>query len=267
MPCYGVFPAYLKESVESILFQSYGNLELIVIIDPSVPKLDKEIMHVLDYFKDDKRLKVILHKSRKGLVNSLNEAILLSRGKYIARADGDDINIPFRIEYQINFMEDNKYHMVGSWALLIDENNKVISKIKKPVTPNEIMSKIMLHNSFLHPTVVIKKEIFKNVGLYDDRFERSEDYELWLRIISKGYLCANYPDYLVVLRKTTSSVTRGPEWLKNRFMYQRCKLYAFKNYKFNKFRDLIFLAITPLSLFIHPSTEVLMRKILGKLIV
>jgi len=263
MPCYKVSPLYLKKSVESILSQSYDNLELIVVIDPSVPELDKETMYILESYKDDKRLKIILHKKREGLVNSLNEAVIFSKGEYIARADGDDINTRFRIERQISFMLNNGYFMVGSWGLLIDENDKVIYRIKKPVTPGEIRRKIMLHNPFLHSTVFIKKKVLENVGLYDNRFEYSEDYELWLRIISKGYPCANLPRYLVMIRETKTSITRGSKWLKNRCAYFKCKMYAHKKYAFNTLLDNIYLAMTPIALMAHPKMDFAVKKFLG----
>jgi glycosyltransferase involved in cell wall biosynthesis len=265
MPCYRTTPAHLEKSVKSILSQTYGNLELIVVVDPCSPKIDSEIIWALDGFKDDKRLKIILHEKRAGLVNSLNEAILLAKGEYVARADADDINMSPRIEEQVNFMQNNGYGFVGSWALLIDENDRIISQIKKPITPNEIRTKIMLHNPFLHPTVIIKKKIFENVGLYDIRFEFTEDYELWSRIISEGYLCANLPKFLVMLRETKISITRGSTWLKNRHAYLNCKMYAHKRYAFKTPRDNVYLALTPLALLVHPKMYFAAQKILGHL--
>jgi glycosyltransferase involved in cell wall biosynthesis len=264
MPYYGTPPQYLKKSVESILSQSYENLELIVVADlPNYIVEKKKIEYVLDDFKDDKRLRRILHKSRRGLVYSLNEALTVSKGDYIARADADDICMPFRIERQINYMLANEYHMTGSWALVIDENDKVISQVRKPVTPNEIRSKIMLHNPFLHSTVLIKKKVLENVGFYDPKFEYSEDYELWLRIISKGYSCANYPSYLVLIRETRASITRGSKWFKNRIAYLKCKMHAHKKYGFNKFFDNIYLAITPLALLTNTRMGLIVKRVLG----
>lgn len=262
MPCYRVKPSYFEKSIESILSQNYDNLELIVIMDPSHSKIDKEMLNLLDSFSDDKRLRVILHKKRKGLARSLNEGILTSKGKYIARADGDDINRLDRIARQIRYMIEKGYHMVGSWALIIDEKNEIISYIRKPVTPREIRSRIMLHSPFIHPSVVIQKDVFKDVGLYNPQFEYSEDYELWLRIVSKGYRCANYPDYLVMLRHTKLSITRGSSWFKNRSAYFRSKLYAFRNYGFNNIIDFLFLAATLFALISHPSIDFIVKGVL-----
>lgn len=267
MPCYRASPAFLRRGLESVLSQSYSNLELIVVNDPSIPENDDEVLHVLDDFKDDGRLRVVVHKNRVGLVNSLNEAIFLSKGEYMARADADDVSTSSRIEEQMEFARSNNYAIVGGWGLLVSENNdKVIFQIKKPVTPSDIRSKIMLHNPFLHPTVVIKKQVFKDVGLYDPRFQYTEDYELWLRIVSKGYSCANLPKYLVMIRETKKSVTRGSEWLKNRYAYLKCKIYAYRNYELGAFRDGLYLAITPIALVIHPRAAVTVGRILERLV-
>lgn len=265
MPCYKTPPIFLKRSLESILSQTYNNLESIVVFDPSKSEIDKDILHVFEEFKDDKRLKIVLHKRKKGLVYSLNEAILLSKGKYIARADADDINMRFRIERQISFMRDKKYHIVGSWAFLIDEKSRKLLRVETPVTPEEIRSKIMLHNPFLHPSVIIRKSVLRNVGLYDFKFENSEDYELWMRIISKGYIGANYPNYLLMIRKYNFSLTRGSKMLLNRCAYLKSKIFAYKHYQFNKKMDLAYLAVSPLVFLCHPKFEVPMKKLMTKL--
>ena len=116
MPIYNSSSILLKRSIDSILSQTHDNLELIIVMDKSTPEVDNEILNTLDNNRDDHRLKYLVHKTKKGLIASLNEGISLSKGQYIARADFDDVSSSERLECQLNFLEENQNHLVGSWA-------------------------------------------------------------------------------------------------------------------------------------------------------
>lgn len=103
MPVYNS-EKYLKESIESILNQSYSDLEFIIINDGST---DNSFKIIKEYAKLDKRINVI-SRENKGIVYSLNEAIRLAKGEYIARMDADDISAPKRIEKQISFLKSHR---------------------------------------------------------------------------------------------------------------------------------------------------------------
>ena len=90
---------FLKEAIESILKQTYKNLELLVVNDNS-SDLTQSILQKYN----DKRLKVITNKKKLGLTKSLNKALRLSKGKYTARMDGDDISTRNRLKTQIAFL-------------------------------------------------------------------------------------------------------------------------------------------------------------------
>src|SRR3972149_11319418 len=108
---------YLKEAIDSILKQTYKNLEFLIVNDDSTDLT----RHILQKY-NDKRLKIITNKQKRGLTKSLNKAIRLSKGKYLARMDADDVSTKDRLKTQIAFLEKNKSIIVaGSWAQVIDE--------------------------------------------------------------------------------------------------------------------------------------------------
>ena len=100
MPVYNA-QKYLNKAIDSILAQTYKDFEFIIINDGST---DNSLQIIKKYQKKDKRI-IVKNKKNKGIVAALNDGIKLSRGKYLARMDADDISLPSRFEVQVNFME------------------------------------------------------------------------------------------------------------------------------------------------------------------
>lgn len=194
---------YLKQSVDSILNQSYKDFEFIIINDGSTDR-SREI---LESYKDD-RIRLFNNKN-KGLTKSLNEAIRYSNGKYIARMDADDISLPERFKKEINFLDSNRdIVMCGTWADFIDENGKLLREFKRPVTDKEIKREIIFHNPFIHPSVMMRKTVFNEIGFYDESFRYAQDYELWTRIVTK-FKTANIPEKLLEYRLLKEGITKS----------------------------------------------------------
>jgi len=253
MPLYRANPIWLKQSIKSILNQSYDNFELLVIMDKSGTYIDDLILNFFDSIKDEKRIKLIKNEIRVGIARSLNKGILLSKGKYIARADSDDIYSANRLELQIEQMKSKNIYLIGSWAYIIDQNNKIIGDIRTPASFKDIKRKLILHTPFIHSSITIRKKVLQRIGLYNPAFEPSEDYELWSRVISKGYLAINLPLHLIYVRENPMSVCRGATWLKNRICYIKCKGYIALKYDWGKPINMAFFLISPFALLIHPS--------------
>ncbi len=231
LPVYNVKPIYLYRCIKSLLNQTYDNLELIVIVDPSTNKEnDSNIINVIELFQDDHRLRAIYHKQRKGLTHSLNEGIVLSKGELIARADADDFYSKYRLEYQVDFISKNHVDVVGTWAIVVSEDERIIGKIKLPVTPKEIRKHMIAHNPVINSSTIVTKKVYRSIGLYVPNFEGSEDYEFWIRIVAHNYRIANLPRYLTFLRENLESVTRGSRWLRNRLLYIALKVSALVKY-------------------------------------
>lgn len=263
MPVYDVNPDHLRKSIVSILNQTYENLELIVVLDKTDTTRDYEAIEVLNEFKSDHRLRTVVHNKRTGFVASLNEGILISKGEYLARADSDDINVEHRLDAQLDYLKRNKKDLVGSWACVMDNSGKVVGKLTLPVTTESIRRSIMLHNMILHSSVLMKKEILEKAGLYYPEFFGSEDYELWLRLLSKGYSLANCPEYLLFLRENPDSITRGSAWFETRIRYLLSKEYACSRYGYTSFTDISAFLASFLLLLAHPSVSISLKRILG----
>jgi glycosyltransferase involved in cell wall biosynthesis len=194
---------YLKEAINSVLAQTYNSFEFIIINDGSTD-------HSEDIIKSftDERIKYIKNE-HMGLIDSLNLGIKKSLGEYIARFDADDICEPNRLEEQIKFFKDNpQMALVGSWATTINEDGIKTGELKYPPRDwQKIKNYSLLHNPFIHPTVMFKRVLIDEVGSYDKKFKHTEDYELWTRIIYK-YPCVNIPLPLIKYRVHNNQITK-----------------------------------------------------------
>lgn len=175
MSTYNTNKEFLKLSIDSILNQSYENLELIIVIDGgNDDKYIKENYH-------DERIRIIKHTKNMGLPKSLNEAIKQSNGEFIARMDSDDISTNDRIEYQVKYMKNHdNVDIVSSWYKTIGASNKKVKE--KNITNEFVRSKLFFINIVAHPSVMFRKSSIYNKNLfYDENFKYSQDFELWNR--------------------------------------------------------------------------------------
>ena len=169
---------FLKTAINSILNQTYKNIELIVVCDGS--KKDEKI--VKEY--KDKRIKCVLNSKNRGLPYSLNKGIEISSGYYIARMDSDDISCPDRIESQVRFMDSNEdIDICGMQAMFFGEKEGILSTFAND--PESMTIQLMYECNIVHPTVMWRKRI--NIK-YNEEFTCSQDFELWTRISEKNNL-------------------------------------------------------------------------------
>lgn len=198
---------YIKESVESILCQTYTNFELIIINDGST---DNTASLIENY--NDNRIKIINNKH--DFIDSLNLGITHAQGKYIARMDADDIMLSNRIEKQYNYMEENlDIDICGTWMEIFGNNNGTISKIK--TSHRELLLASIWGNPLYHPTVMMKKELRDKFGqkkgiyqMYDKKYIYAEDYKLWVELIEMGFKFANIPEVLLKYRSSDTQITK-----------------------------------------------------------
>lgn len=202
LPAYNA-EKYLKVAVDSILSQSFGNFELLIINDGSTD-FTKEV--ILSY--NDERIRYIENEKNLGLIETLNKGILLSKGKYIARMDADDICHLSRFQMQIDFMEKNPEYVICSSSR--KEFVQDISHFHLSILPVDNIS-IRIHSifstPFTHPAVMLRASIFKENNLvFEDGYKYAEDYQLWIKILQygKGY---NFKMPLLYYRDTPNSQT------------------------------------------------------------
>lgn len=197
MPAYNS-AKYIKESISSILTQSYSNFELIVINDGS---LDKTV-EILKSFSDQ-RVKLIDSKINYGISASRNKGLDLARGCYISFCDSDDTWKEKKLENQINILENNdEYQIAYTNALLIDKTGKSFGSKTYPKTLDYYQ---MLKRNYICNSSSIFKAKFLN-GL---RFEdiKHEDYLFWLRLFSKGIKAINTNNFLISYRVHDNNFT------------------------------------------------------------
>ncbi|MFC6040249.1 glycosyltransferase family 2 protein [Paenisporosarcina macmurdoensis] len=170
----------LEIAIKSVLTQTYQNWELLLVNDGSK---DKSIDIAKKF--DDPRIKLLNDGENKGLIYRLNEMIDITKTDYFFRMDSDDIMHPQRIEKQLNFLlENTSIDIVGSSAIIIDEDNQVYGS---RFVNNDINNKrlTLYFGKFIHPTIAGKTDWFKK-HKYDPLFYRSEDHELWVRTIEES---------------------------------------------------------------------------------
>lgn len=164
--------AYLKESIDSIINQSFQDWELIIIDDYSV---DLSIKIIEDY--QDKRIKLIKNEINLGPARSRNIGLESCNGKYIAILDSDDIAYKDRLKKQVEFMERNNIDVLGSGAKFFGKYNKRVIPKKNN---SDIRTELLLISPYVHSTVIIKKEVLEKFNIkYDEDFRQAQDYKMW----------------------------------------------------------------------------------------
>jgi glycosyltransferase involved in cell wall biosynthesis len=158
--------------------------------------------------KKDNRIVLFRNEQNLKLVKTLNNMIAHANGKYIARMDADDISLPERIEKQVVWLETHSdYVICGTNVWYITEEGKKFRKSHIPSTNEEINRAKYYKSPFLHPSIMITREVI-SAYLYKDGYFTAEDYELWLRILEKhkGY---NLKEKLLLYRYHLGSVTNA----------------------------------------------------------
>lgn len=211
MPVYNC-EKYVFEAVQSILNQTFTNFELIIIDDCSTDSTVELIKGV-----SDKRIKLIEKPINTGYTDSLNMGILIAKGKYVARMDGDDIALSERFAKQVLFLEKNPDVILCGTAIRLLGEKTIWAH---PSCNDEIKIKLCYSTAFHHPTVMIKKEVLL-VHNYNKDFEPAEDYELWTRLVFVGKV-ANLSEVLLEYRIHSNQISNSKRKLQEDNI-ERCR--------------------------------------------
>ncbi|WP_168379945.1 glycosyltransferase [Acinetobacter indicus] len=194
-------PVFLHECFESIwIKQTVKPDEIVLVLDGPV---GTELQECVDSWKDQigDNLKIVPLSKNIGLGMALNEGLKHCSNEWVFRMDTDDICVEKRFEYQLQFIKDNpNVVLFGGQILEFDQNVDHAAKLK-PVPENypDILNFAKKRNPFNHITVAFKKnEILSLHGYQHHLF--MEDYNLWLRVISRGYEVANLDKVLAYAR-------------------------------------------------------------------
>jgi glycosyltransferase involved in cell wall biosynthesis len=260
MPIYDSDITNLNYCIKSILNQIYDNIELIIVMDKSNSIKDDQIISLINNFNSNKII-LYINKSKLGIINSLNMGIRLSKGKFIARMDDDDISNPHRLIRQMKFMKKNNLDFCGTWAKAINTENQFLFFIKTPVGRNKIRNNMLFHNPFLHPTMMFKRDILKKINYYKSNAAYSEDYDLYMRLIVIKAKGDNLPQYLVSLRDNPKSITRGKTMIRARMGYIKQKFLGVLRYHFRTPLDIFFFLISPIIILVPQKFSLTLRRI------
>lgn len=167
---------YMEEAVDSILRQTFVDYEFIVVDDASTDGSAEALAACRDG-----RLRLITNERNLGLTKSLNRALELSQGEYLARMDHDDLSLPLRLSAQVEFLDANsEIDVLGTWAQTLGAQPEQIWRY--PLNDDEIRCELLFHSVLVHSSVVWRRSTFERHNLrYDPDIARAQDYDLWAR--------------------------------------------------------------------------------------
>jgi len=195
---------YLNDFLQSILHSTFEPCELIIVDDGST---DNSV-NILESFAWVEYLKVIRFEKNRGLTAALNAALENSHGKYIMRADPDDMLMPGKIETQTQFMEANpEVDVLGCNVIYFDgKTGKNINISNFPLSSSKIFDTYFRgEHGIQHPTAFVKGEVYRKYR-YQEIFP-GEDYEIFARMVKDGCRFANLAQPLYRMRVHPGSST------------------------------------------------------------
>lgn len=197
MATYNDGAEYIKCAIESILKQTYENVELLVVDDST----DEATIKAIDAFSSDGRVHIIRSDKKNGFVPSLNIGLRAAKGEFVARMDGDDIAKTDRFEKQVKFLQAHEnVDVIGGNINIINESNEVISYRNYPERGIKFFIYSVLRSPLAHPTVMFRRRVVDEGFFYDENLKKSEDLDLWLRLLNASYVIQNIPETLLDYR-------------------------------------------------------------------
>lgn len=224
MSVYNEKEEWLRESIDSILNQTFSNFEFIIIVDNPENKLAINLLR--EYEKKDNRLKIYINEVNMGLVKSLNKAIGLCNCEFIARMDADDYSYPERLKKQIDFfMENESIDLCATGVVIMNEFGEELYKAKiYGTTPTKAKKSIIYRNIFPHGSWMVRKSSMDRVGGYND-IEQAEDYDLLFRMLLNNMKITVLPEYLFKYRLRVNGISYKNLYKQKNIMLEMAKQY------------------------------------------
>jgi glycosyltransferase involved in cell wall biosynthesis len=205
---------YLPETVDTVLQQTYGDYEVIIVNDGSTDNIE-------DWIRELAHPKVhLINQENQGCAGARNTGIQQSSGEYIAILDADDLWHPTKLEKQVNLMD--RYPEAGlvyTWSDLIDEQGQIMGRVFKPNAEGKVWEKLLEQNLVGGGSVpLIRRSYLDQSGLFDPNLlSFVEDWDLWLRIAPLAEFKV-VKEALVYYRQLTSSASM--DWSSMEKSYQ-----------------------------------------------
>lgn len=218
------YSAYIKDALNSLLGQTYSNIELIIIDDCSA---DDSVNIIREWIvTNNVTCTFIVHDINCGITKTSNELVKLAKGKYISLFASDDIMLPQKIEHQVQILETagEEYGMCYAIAETMDEDGNKTGFYNE-VQPHYEgdMLEYFVHGwlTFATPTSLIRMSVYDSIGFYDERM-LLEDYDFWIRLFARYK--AKYCDYPSIIYRVKKQSAVFDDWRKNnneRYYYDR----------------------------------------------
>lgn len=187
---------YLRSSIESIISQTYEDFELLIGFNGTVDN-SKDIVKE---FKD-KRIRVFDYGMDKGKSKTLNKLLKKAKGEWLAMQDDDDVWLPKKLELQMNLAITGEYDVIGSRIFYCDELDKITGQPKISTEHSEIVLKSMKgDNQIANSSAIFRTNITKEINGWDETLAGIEDFDFWLKLMSKGHKFVNLKKQLVLHR-------------------------------------------------------------------
>ena len=194
----------VRESVDSVLAQTFVDFELLLIDDGST---DESVAIIETY--DDPRIRPARHERNQGIPKTRNEGLREARGEYLAILDSDDLAHPRRLEKQVRVLDENpRVAAVGSWLKKIDEQGRTKGILLRPVGARRIHARIPFISCFKNPAMTARTELMREFG-YREQFIYCQDIDMWARM-SVEHQFTNVPKYLTNYSEGGMSHTDPP---------------------------------------------------------
>lgn len=216
----------IRESIDSILGQTYKDFELIVVLDR--PEYTEGLALLQEYAAKDARVKVLMNEKNIGLALSMNYAAENAAGEYLLRMDADDVCYPDRFQLQMEAIEGGEYDLVCGNYDYIDENGELLPTKATVYTDKQLSALLPYRNIVHHPTVIMTGKAFRAVGGYRN-YPCAQDYDLWLRMKCAGYKMHMLPEKLIKYRIRQVSTTVQKRYKQSCTGEYIRKLYEQKN--------------------------------------
>jgi len=234
-----IIPTYnrahlIGRAIQSVLNQTYQDFELIVVDDGSTDNTEDVIRQ---FQEKDKRIRYIKHDKNKGGSAARNTGIKNSKGKYIAFQDSDDEWFPNKLEKQMKIFKKESPNLgivYTGFYRIKDSEKKYIPSHEIVKKEGRIYEELLKGNFITTQSILVRKECFKKVGIFDENLPRLQDWELVMRL-SKYYDFKCIDEPLLISYYTTDSISAN-----HKALIEALGLILTKHFKnFNNYKEIL----------------------------
>ncbi|MBC9030944.1 glycosyltransferase [Sphingomonas sp. JC676] len=227
----GADPGQFDEALASMRGQTYPDLRLYVYCDgPLTPALEAVLSSRVPV--KDGQHSILRGVRSEGLPSGLNVLITHALSEpdiaFMARMDADDISLPERIETQVRFLEDHpEVSIVGTWCVEFSQPGVPTFYKRMPASHAELTDFMLYRSPFNHPSVMFRRAVFEQGYRYNPTLKLMQDYDLWSRVVTAGFVIANVPEFLLWFRiernffSRRAGVVRASREIRMRIHYAR----------------------------------------------